>query len=89
MAAGSRSRKSITLKDIANDTGYSITAVSHALHDRSDISAEAKAIINESAARLGYIGNHMAASLQSGHTRIIAVIVGDTGNPFFAYLTRT
>ena len=41
MAAGNRSRKSITLKDIANDTGYSITAVSHALHDRSDISAEA------------------------------------------------
>lgn len=89
MAAGNRSRKSITLKDIANDTGYSITAVSHALHDRSDISAEAKAIITESAARLGYIGNHMAASLQSGHTRTIAVIVGDTANPFFAFLTRT
>ena len=89
MAAGNRPRKSITLKDIANDTGYSITAVSHALHDRSDISAEAKAIITKSAARLGYIGNHTAASLQSGHTRIIAVIVGDTANPFFAFLTRT
>lgn len=89
MAAGNRPRKAITLKDIANDTGYSITAVSHALHDRSDISAEAKAIITESATRLGYIGNHMAASLQSGYTRIIAVIVGDTSNPFFAFLTHT
>lgn len=89
MAPGNRTRKSITLRDIANDTGYSITAVSHALHDRSDISAEAKAIITESAARLGYIGNHMASSLQSGHTRTIAIIVGDTANPFFAFLTRT
>lgn len=88
MSAASRPHKAITLKDIANDTGYSITAVSHALHDRSDISAEAKAIINESATRLGYIGNHMAASLQSGYTRIIAVIVGDTSNPFFAFLTH-
>lgn len=88
MPAENRPRKAITLKDIANDTGYSITAVSHALHDRSDISAEAKAIITESAARLGYIGNHMAASLQSGYTRIIAVIVGDTSNPFFAFLTH-
>ena len=89
MAAGKRSQKAITLKDIAKDTGYSITAVSHALHDRSDISAEAKAIIAESAAKLGYIGNHTASSLQSGYTRIIAVIVGDTANPFFAFLTRT
>lgn len=89
MASGNRARKSITLKDIANDTGYSITAVSHALHDRSDISDEAKSIILESAARLGYIRNHMAASLQAGYTRIIAVIVGDTANPFFAFLTRT
>lgn len=88
MTSGSRPRKSITLKDIAKDTGYSITAVSHALHDRSDISAEAKAIITESATRLGYIGNHMAASLQSGYTRIIAIIVGDTSNPFFAFLTH-
>ena len=89
MAAGNRPRKAITLKDIANDTGYSITAVSHALHERSDISAETKAIILESAARLGYIGNRMAASLQSGCSRTIAVIVGDTSNPFFAFLTRT
>lgn len=89
MAVRKHLQKAITLKDIANDTGYSITAVSHALHDRSDISAEAKAIIRESAARLGYIGNHMAISLHSGYTRIIAVIVGDTANPFFAFLTRT
>ena len=88
MAAESRSRKAITLRDISLDTGYSITAVSHALNDRSDISAQAKVTIHESAARLGYIGNHAAASLQSGRSRIIAVIVGDTSNPFFAFMTR-
>ncbi len=88
MSVGNRPKKTITLKDIANDTGYSITAVSHALHDRSDISAQAKATIAESAARLGYIGNHTASSLQSGKTQTIAVIVGDTSNPFFAFMAK-
>lgn len=88
MPAENKGRKAITLKDIAKETGYSITAVSHALNDRSDISAEAKAIINECAKRLGYIGNHTAISLQSGRSRTIAVIVGDTSNPFFAFMTH-
>lgn len=82
-----QARKPITLKDIARDTGFSVTAVSHALNDRSDISPETKAIIKDSAQRLGYIRNHAAAALQSGKTRIIAVIVGDTSNPFFAFMT--
>lgn len=78
----------VTLKDIAEDTGYSITAISHALNDRSDISPAAKEKIMESAARLGYIGNRAATSLQSGKTRIIAVIVGDTSNPHFAFMSK-
>lgn len=88
MPVSGHSKKSVTLKDIARETGYSITAVSHALHDRSDISPQAKAVISEAAARLGYIGNQTAASLQSGKTRTIAVIVGDTSNPFFAFMTK-
>ncbi len=82
------SRKSVTLKDIANDTGYSITAVSHALNDRSDISDEAKSVILESAEKLGYKKNPSAVVSPMSHTRIIAVIVGDTSNPFFAFMTR-
>lgn len=78
----------VTLRDIAEDTGYSITAVSHALNDRSDISPAAKEKIMESASRLGYIVNRAAASLQSGKTKIIAVIVGDTANPHFAFMTK-
>lgn len=88
MSDDKRIRKTITLKDIAKETGFSVTAVSHALNDRSDISEATKVIINESASRLGYIRNHAAAALQSGKTRIIAVIVGDTSNPFFAFMTR-
>ena len=34
--------KRVTLKDIAAKTGYSVTAVSHALKDMPDISQEAK-----------------------------------------------
>lgn len=78
----------VTLKDIATDTGYSITAVSHALNNRSDISEAAKERIRDSACRLGYLGNGAAAALQTGVTRTIAVLVCDMANPHFAFMSK-
>ena len=88
MAGAAGPRKAVTLRDIAADTGYSITAVSHALNDRSDISDEAKSIIAESAHRLGYRRSRSAAGAPASRSGLIAVIVGDTSNPFFAFMTR-
>ena len=80
--------KRITLKDIADKTGYSVTAVSHALRDMSDISSEAKNYIKDCALKLGYVRNASAASLRTGHSRSVAVIVGDLANPHFSFVAK-
>lgn len=80
--------KRITLADIAKKTGYSINTVSHALNNKSDISADTKKIIKEAADSMGYIQNSSASFLRSGKSKCISIIVGDIANPHFAILTK-
>lgn len=82
------SKKTVTLKDIAMDTGFSITAVSHALRNMSDISEATKAVIRERAQALGYIGNASASSLRSGFSNTVAVLLGDLSNPHFSFMAK-
>ncbi len=80
--------KRVTLKDIANKTGYTINTVSHALKDMGDISEATKAKIRQAAKELNYVEDMAARALRSGKTQTIAVIVGDISNPFFSNLVR-
>ncbi len=76
----------VTLQDIANETGYSVNTVSHALRDLPDISAPTVAKIREAARNMGYTVNQLASSLRSGRTHLIAVILGGMTNPFYAIM---
>lgn len=80
--------KGITLADIAKATGYSVNTVSHALHDKPDISEDTKAKIKAKAEEMGYIINTSASALRSGKTKSIAIIIGDIANPFFSILIK-
>lgn len=84
----SKTRKPVTLKDIAADTGFSITTISHALRDMSDISEATKTVIRERANALGYIGNASASSLRSGFSKTVAVLLGDLSNPHFSFMAK-
>lgn len=74
----------VTLKDIAEATGFTINTISRALHDKNDISAATKELIKTKAKSMGYVGHQFAASLRSGKSKTIAVILGDIANPLFA-----
>ncbi|MDR1261879.1 MAG: LacI family transcriptional regulator [Oscillospiraceae bacterium] len=78
--------KRVTLKDIAERTGFTANTVSRALKDCADISSETKALIRETAQKLGYVRNSMASALRSGKSNTIALIVGAVGNPKFAMM---
>ncbi|MFC5404851.1 LacI family DNA-binding transcriptional regulator [Cohnella soli] len=80
--------KATTLKDIAEQTGYTVNTVSRALKNKSDISEATRTLIQQKAQELGYIGNTMASSLRSGMTRTIAVIVADVSNPHFSIAVK-
>jgi len=77
--------KKVTLKDIANELGVTVGTVSHVLNGVDDISEDTKLRVFETARRLGYISNGLAASLRSGKTNTVAVIVPDISNPHLAY----
>lgn len=81
-------KKSITLKDIAQETGYSVNTVSRALRGKDDIAEETIERIKDVAAKLGYVNNTIASSLRLGYTNTLAVILGDISNPHFAIMTK-
>ena len=79
---------SVTLKDIAQRVGKSVTTVSRALHDFDDVSPETKAEIHLIAEELGYIPNIHAQRLQKQRTDTIGFIIPTFGprfaDPFFS-----
>ena len=78
-----------TLKDIAADTGFSVTTVSLVLNNKpSKISENTKKIILDSAQRLGYRPNQLAVSLVKKRTDTLGLIVSDVGNLFFSILAK-
>lgn len=64
-----------TLKQIANQLGLSVMAVSKALRDAPDISAATKARVRSEADRIGYVPNLMARGLRGGSSGLLGVIV--------------
>ena len=54
----------VTLKDIAKETGKSITTVSRALNDYDDVSLATKELVHRVAVELGYTPNIFAQRLQ-------------------------
>ncbi|SEO73211.1 LacI family DNA-binding transcriptional regulator [Paenibacillus sp. OV219] len=80
--------KKITLKDIAGRAGLSINTISRALKDKEDIAPATREVIKTLAKEMGYVGNSVAGSLRSGHTRTIAVIVSDVANPHFGIMVK-
>ncbi|MBC1793718.1 LacI family DNA-binding transcriptional regulator [Listeria booriae] len=66
-----------TIKDIAKDTGFSITTVSRALNGYSDVNEETRSIIRASAKKLQYSPNMLAQSLVTKKSKTIGLLVTD------------
>ena len=77
----------VSITDIANKSGLSITTVSRVLNGKAEqyrISIKSQQKIRDAAEELDYIPNHFAANLKSGKSRTVAIIVPSLMNPFFA-----
>lgn len=77
----------ITIKDIAEKAGVSYATVSRALNGRPDVSEVTRSRVFELAEKMGYQPNAIARSLVKRKSMIIALIVPDVSNPFFADIT--
>lgn len=78
----------VTLKDIAQKTGFAVITVSKALRNHTDLSEKTCAYIQKVAQEMGYVRNASASSLRSGVTKTLALIIGDISNPFFSIIAK-
>ena len=78
----------MTIKDVAEAAGVSITTASRALSGRGRVSESTRLKTLEVAAQLGYEPNELARQLRGGSSSTIALLVPDITNPFFPELIK-
>lgn len=78
----------LTIKDIAKESGYSVSTVSRVLNHRRDVSAEAKKRIEEIVAQHHFVPNNNAKHLKQNTSKTIAVLVKGTSNMLFASIVE-
>lgn len=81
----------VTLKDIAEQSGVSISTVTRVLNDKAReyrISDETSKLVHKTARKLKYRPNQLARGLRLKKTHTIGLLAPDISNPFFAYITR-
>lgn len=78
-----------TLKDVAAAAGVSVTTVSLVLNDRpARVSTEKRETIARAVKQLNYVPNQNARSLVTKQSKLVALIVPDIENLFFAALAK-
>jgi LacI family transcriptional regulator, sucrose operon repressor len=75
-----------TLKDVAQETGLTVSTVSRVLNNRGYISDETRKNVYSAMKKLNYHPNEVARSLSKKSTNTIGVIVPHIRHPYFAEL---
>ena len=65
-----------------------MATVSRVLNDNARVNAEMAARVRASIAELDYRPSHVARSMRTQRTSIVAVVVPDVENPFFTSVVR-
>lgn len=81
--------KNITLKEIASTLGISITTVSKALKDYSDVSETTKKAVKELALNLNYKPNSFAVNLRTKESKTIGLIIPEVSHYFFSNIIKS
>ena len=74
----------MTIKDVAEYCGVSVSTVSRVLNDHPDVSDSVRSMVNEAIERLHYVPNKTARDLVSAPSPTLGVVVRGRGNAFFA-----
>jgi DNA-binding LacI/PurR family transcriptional regulator len=77
-------KRHVTLKDLANELGVSVSTISRALKNHPDISPELTKKIQKLAIEKNYTPNPLAMGLLRQQTKMIGVIIPDIVTHFFA-----
>ncbi|WP_434612840.1 LacI family DNA-binding transcriptional regulator [Arthrobacter sp. A5] len=78
----------VSIADVASLAGVSPTTVSHTLSGKRKVSDEVQQRVHDAMEKLAYLPHRAAQNLALGMTRIVAMLVPDVGDEFFAILTK-
>jgi len=74
----------MTIKDVANYLGMSVSTVSRCLNGRPDISEETKRRVNQAIQELNYVPSTSARTMSGRRSRIIGLTIPDISDPYFS-----
>lgn len=75
--------KPVTLKDVAQKAGVSITTVSHVINKTRYVSPSATESVEEAIKELNYVHNLAARTLKKRKSNVIGIMMSGMSNPFF------
>jgi LacI family transcriptional regulator len=79
---------SVTIKDVARESGVSVATVSRVLNDKGPIREETRAQVLEAVNRLRYVPHSGARSLITNQTETLGVLLPDIYGEFFSEIIR-
>jgi len=79
-------KKRITIRDVADLAGVSVTTVSHAISGKRAINVDTKHRIFEVINKLDYRPDFFASSIKRGASRIVGIVARDIKNPINAMI---
>ena len=77
-----RSRKNVTIQDVARTAGVSVSTVSRVLNDKDDVAPETYQKVRDVIEELSYTSSLAARSMRSRRTNVIGLIVPDVADSF-------
>ncbi|NJP69190.1 LacI family DNA-binding transcriptional regulator [Streptomyces spiramenti] len=78
----------VGIKDVAREAGVSVGTVSNVLNRPDTVAPGTRDKVLATIEALGYVRSESARQLRSGSSRMVAVLVLDLANPFFAGVAK-
>ncbi|WP_369345477.1 LacI family DNA-binding transcriptional regulator [Demequina maris] len=78
----------VSVKEVAAHAGVSVGTVSNVLNRPDQVKPETVVRVRDAIRVLGYVPNSAARQLREGRSRSLALVVLDSGNPFFTDVAR-
>ncbi len=77
-----RNQKPVTIHDVAEAAGVSISTVSRVLNDKDDVAPETYERVQQVISKLGYVSSLAARGMRSHRTNVIGLIMPDVASPY-------
>jgi LacI family transcriptional regulator len=82
------SYNSITIIDVARESGVSYGTVSRVINNSPNVKEETRERVKHVIEQMGFVGNRNARSLVSGRTQVIGLLIPDLGTAYIGEIIR-